>query len=124
MARAEPPQLLARAVAKAARDMRKLDAASAELGYLCVGLAKRLAPNDTGRLARSVTFAVRKPRRGQASRVVVTASTPYVMPIHWGWPARGIPPSKFLTRALDRMNQSGTLTETYTDAVIDILEAI
>jgi phage gpG-like protein len=54
------------------------------------------APHKSGALAKSV--------RGsrQAARAVVAAGgarVPYAGPIHWGWPARGIPARPFMLDA-------------------------
>ena len=52
--------------------------------------AQRRVPRRTGRLASSM-----KPTRSK-KRASVTARVPYSKPIHWGWPARGIPANEYL----------------------------
>ena len=53
---------------------------------------------ETGKLAMSIGFNVR------ARSAAVTAgsrSVPYAAPIHWGWPAHNIVPTKFIYKAFD-----------------------
>lgn len=64
--------------------------------------AARLAPRQTGRLAASL-----KPTRTKNKAAVRAGSArvPYAGAINYGWPARGIPASRFLQRAIDADTQ-------------------
>jgi hypothetical protein len=121
----DTPKALAKAMAKAAADMRALDEASAQLGASLVGLARGRAPmGRTGNLRASVAFRVTRPGKGLDSQVRVTAgspSVPYAAPIHWGWPARNIAPNYYLTDPLGRMVDHDVIDQAYADKVSEIL---
>ena len=57
--------------------------------------ARRRAPRRTGRLASSITTSRAK------NEALIGSGLVYAPPIHWGWPARGITPSLFLTGAAE-----------------------
>ena len=118
------PSKLAKALDKAAAEMRQLDAASAELGATLVGLARHGAPHRSGRLAASIAFAVGRPSRTVDSQVRVTAGgpqVPYAAAIHWGWPRRNIAKQPFLVEPLGRMADRDVIATVYADKVSDIL---
>lgn len=124
MAGFDTPKALAKALAKAAEEMRELDAASAELGALGVSLARKLCPQRKGTLRASIAFRVGKPSKGLHTQVRITAGgsrAPYAAPIHWGWKRRNIRPQPFLMDALGRMDSSGAIEDTYIEKVEEIL---
>ena len=47
-------------------------------------------PYDSGRLRRSMKH------RATSSEATLESNVPYAAPIHWGWPARNIPPQPFV----------------------------
>lgn len=118
---------LATELRKAQTRMSDLDPAAAQVGALLVEVAKRHAPARTGRLRGAVRFSVRKSKQtrgGVRSAVFAGASTPYAMPIHYGWPAHNIRPNKFLTISLDKLDRSGKAVEIYTAAITDALNRL
>ena len=120
----DTPSKLAKALDKAAADMRHLDAASAELGATLVGLSRGLAPARSGDLRASIAFRVAKPNAKVDTQVGGTAGSAavrYAGPIHWGWKARNIAASLFLVDALGRMVDRDVIGTVYADAVDDIL---
>lgn len=124
MAGFDTPKALAKALAKAAGEVRGLDEASAELGATLVSLARRLAPIRSGNLRASVAFRVARPTRKADTQVNVTAggaAIKYAQPIHWGWKVRGIQPSLFLTDGLGRMADHDVIDKAYADKVSEIL---
>jgi hypothetical protein len=113
-----------------ARELRaSLDHASAELGDLSdthaevaarwAAAARAAAPVVSGRLRATVRA------EHAATAAVVTAGgagVPYAGPIHWGWPARNIAPSEFITGTAETM--APTWTDTYQSAVGRIVDRI
>lgn len=85
---------LRRALRRAGNDLEDLKAANAEAaGHVA---SSTNPPRVTGALAGSVRSSGTKTagivRAGRAA-------IPYAGPIHYGWPARGIPENPFLTHA-------------------------
>jgi hypothetical protein len=120
----DTPKALAKAMAKAADEVRGLDEASAELGATLVSLSRRLTPNRSGNLRASIAFRIARPTKKADTQVNVTAggaAIKYAQPIHWGWPKRGIKPSLFLTDALGRMADHDVIDKAYADKVSEIL---
>lgn len=81
---------------KAGQDTQDLKEANAAVAALVASAASARAPRQSGTLAGS--------GRGNRAvgRATVTfggARVPYAGPIHWGWPARGIPPQPFIPEA-------------------------
>jgi len=120
----DTPKALAKAMAKAADEVRGLDEASAELGATLVALARRGVPVRSGNLRSTIGFRVGKPGKKIDSQVRVSAGgarAPYAAPIHWGWAKRNIEKNPFLMDPLGRMVDSGTIQEAYADKVSEIL---
>jgi hypothetical protein len=86
---------LAAALDKIAGGLDDLDDAADDTVTIVVARARRLAPTDTGALARSITG------RGTGSTATVGAGARYATPIHSGVPSRGIRPHPFLFDAVD-----------------------
>lgn len=59
------------------------------------------APFRTGRLRDSIKASASKTGASATVRAGTKVRVPYAGVIHWGWPARGIEPNEFITRALD-----------------------
>jgi len=64
----------------------------ADLARTAETLARRFAPQDTGRLARSLTG------RHADNRVTVATSLPYAPAVNYGVPRRGIRATHFMQR--------------------------
>lgn len=75
--------------------LKQLDEAAAETVAFVVARARRLAPTDTGALARSISG------RGTGSTATVGTAIAYAAPVHFGVPRRRIPPRPFLFGAVD-----------------------
>lgn len=79
-------------------------------------------PQRSGRLRQSV-----KAMASQSSGSVKAGSparVPYAAPIHWGWPARGIAPNRFIWDARDEVLDNGTLQEVYEKAMEQALRGV
>jgi len=57
--------------------------------------ARVYAPKRSGRLAASIKAS----KTANKASVRAGGRVAYAAPIHWGWPARGIPASEFLLKA-------------------------
>lgn len=79
-------------------------------------------PQRSGRLRSSVKALASQSsgsvKAGTASRV------PYAAPIHWGWPARGIEPNRFIWDARNEVLDNGTLQEVYEKAMEQALRGV
>lgn len=84
---------------------------------LIVKRALPRVPVLTGRLKASVrALASQTAARG----AVGGARVPYAPPIHWGWPAKGIPRRPFLLDALDEAKGDGVdIYEARIDRLLD-----
>lgn len=80
-------------------DLKDANAAAAAL---VAAEAQARAPRRSGALAGSV-----RGNRAAGKAVVAAgkAKVPYAGPIHWGWPARGIPARPFITQAATATQQ-------------------
>lgn len=80
------------ALKSAGADLRDLRRVNLDAARVASAAAAAAAPRRTGALAGSV-------RAGATQTAGLiragTATVPYARPIHWGWPARNIPPSLF-----------------------------
>ena len=83
-------------------DMQNLEAAFARISVDMAGEARRLAPVVTGMLVASIAPAPLK----YAARI--GSSLIYTGPIHWGWPARNIAASLFMSLAADAVVDRAT----------------
>lgn len=77
------------------RAPRELNKASKRVAMAVARQAADYAPRDSGTLAASIRVGSR------GDRITLRSPLPYAAPIHWGWPARNIRGSFFLTRAAD-----------------------
>lgn len=73
--------------------MRNLGAINKRVGAVITPIAAAKAPKVTGRLAQSIRPAA------QQSRVRIASRLPYAGPQHWGWAARNIEPTHFISDA-------------------------
>jgi hypothetical protein len=107
---------LRRTLARAGDELGDLSAVNRRVGDLVAGQARALAPHRSGQLAGTV--------RATAAAAVVnlTATAPYAGPIHWGWPARGIPAQPFLSDAATRTEP--TWVGFYFDELVDVLAKV
>jgi hypothetical protein len=102
---------------RAGDDLGDLVDVHGEISRLVV--ASTRAPRRSGRLAGTV--------RGSGTKTVATvragrSSVPYAGPIHYGWPARHIAPSPFLTDAAHGTEPAWRAM--YLDAVEKILARV
>lgn len=86
-----------RQLSKAGAEAEELRELMIQIGQLVARDARARAPVDTGRLSSTVRHG-----RGKTKAVIRAggARAPYAGVIHYGWPARNIKPSEFLTRAV------------------------
>lgn len=86
-----------RALSKAGADAQDMRDLMHDIGQIVVAGAS--PPRRLGLLAGTVRAG-----RGKTKAVIRagSAKVPYANPIHWGWPARGIPRNPFLTDSLQR----------------------
>lgn len=87
---------LRRTLRQAGDDLTDLKEANARAARVVEPAARSKAPVDTGRLASTIRSS------GTKTAGVVRAgrkSVPYAGPIHFGWPARGIPATPFIADA-------------------------
>lgn len=77
-------------------DLADLKAANAAAAATVAAAAASRAPRRSGRLAASVRG---NRAAGRATVAAGGAAVPYAGPIHYGWPARGIPGRPFVTDA-------------------------
>jgi len=87
---------LVRTLGKAASELDDLKDAHQRAAEIVAGEARARAPRRTGALANTAR-AMRQARRARVQ--VGTGGVPYAMPIHWGWPARGIAANPFVSEA-------------------------
>lgn len=81
---------------RAGLDLEDLKAAHARAAQIASNAAAARAPVRSGTLAGTVRSS------GTKTAGIVRAGfarVPYAGPIHWGWPARGIPANTFITDA-------------------------
>jgi phage gpG-like protein len=104
---------------RAGEDRGDLKDAHAEVAAYVATAARAAAPIASGKLAATI-----RGNRAAASAVVKAggAAVPYAGPIHWGWPARGIPAREFLTATAAETEPHWT--ETYLDAIRRIVDRI
>ena len=110
--RVEGAARLRRTLKQAGDDLGDLKAAHASAAEIAATASAALAPRRTGTLAQTV--------RGSGTKTAATlragfASVPYAGPIHWGWPARGIRPSPFLSDGAQ--SSEGTWLPIYETAI-------
>lgn len=117
--RVEGAANLRRTMRKAGDDLGDLQEAHAAAAAIAGARARETAPQRTGRLASSVRWSGAK---ATATVRAGGASVPYAMPIHWGWPARGIPAQPFISEAA-RATESAW-TAVYEAAVEAILHRV
>lgn len=94
--RVEGAAELRRTLKRAGDDLSDLKDAHREAANIVTVASRVKAPKRTGQLAASVRGS------GAATTATIRAgrsSVPYAGPIHWGWPARGIPANPFITEA-------------------------
>lgn len=95
--RVEGAASLRRTLRRAGEDLQDLKEAHAAAGAIAGGRARDTAPRGpSGRLAASVRWS------GAAASATIragSAGVPYALPIHWGWPRRGIPAQPFISTA-------------------------
>jgi HK97 gp10 family phage protein len=99
---------------RAARDVERMEEATARAAELVAEDAARRAPKRTGRLARSV---VSRPRAGVAQ---VAATAPYGMFVEYGTSRN--PPRPFMRPAL--ASKTAAVTAIYLAEVKDILSTV
>lgn len=77
-------------------EVNDLKDAFSKISTTGAGIAARLAPKKSGRLARTV-----RGNRAQSKAVIRAgfASAPHAGPINYGWPKRNIKASSFMQRA-------------------------
>jgi hypothetical protein len=110
---------LRRALKKAGADMRQLTDAHRAASSIVAAEAAARAPRRSGALAGSVRAQATRTR----GRVAVGgAAIPYAGPIHWGWPARHIAPSLFVTEAAAVTEP--TWVERYEQGIAEIVQKV
>lgn len=117
--RVEGAAQLRRTLRRAGDDLTDLKGAHAAAGAIAGQAARTNGPRRTGRLLGSVRWS------GSATGAVVRAgraSVPYAMPIHWGWPSRGITAQPWVTKAAQ--DTEPVWSEVYADAVQRILNRV
>lgn len=85
---------LRKTLREAGSDLEDLKAANKQAADIAATAAKARTPKLTGRLAGDIRASGTKTAgtiRAGRKRI------PYAGPIHWGWPARNIEPSMYLT---------------------------
>lgn len=96
-----------------ADDLRE---AHAEAAGVVEQRAEQLVPRRSGRLAGSISSAV----RGSGGVVEAGGSLPYGAVIHFGWPGHGIEPQPFLYDAADERRDA--VIEVYEDRMNQIIK--
>jgi hypothetical protein len=107
-----------RATLKAAgADMSELSDLHQRVAQLVANAAR--PPMRSGKLART-----QKGRRRRTSAIVTAGSdaVPYALPIHWGWPSRGIAPNTWLTNAAHATEPRWAAL--YEDELVRIVESV
>lgn len=94
VARVEGAKELRASLKRAGADMKDFTAAHRAVSTLVAGRAGPATPRVSGRLAGSI-----RPGGTQTQAIARAGgvAVPYANPIHWGWPARNIRASLFLT---------------------------
>jgi len=105
---------LAAALNKIAAGVDDLDEAADDTVTLIVARARRLAPSDTGALARSIAGT------GTGSTATVGAGARYATPVHSGVPSRGMRPRPFLFDAVDA--ERGRILDAYARNVQTLID--
>ncbi|MCB4209163.1 hypothetical protein [Arthrobacter sp. UM1] len=77
-------------------DLSRLKALHREVGEIVADGARQRTPRRRGRLVGSIRVS---PRQTGVSIRAGRKAIPYAGPVHWGWPARGIGQSLYLTDA-------------------------
>lgn len=110
---------LARSLKRAGQDVDELKDAHWRAAGIVAKAAAERAPRRSGRLAGSIR-AARQVRRAQV--LAGRASVPYAAPIHWGWPARNISASLFMSSAAQ--DTEAEWTKAYFDDVQAALDKV
>jgi len=84
-----------RALRQTAEELGELRQARSDTSQIVTAAARGRAPRRTGRLAASGRAGADDKSAG------TTFTVPYANPIHWGWPARKIPPQPFALSAAE-----------------------
>jgi hypothetical protein len=87
---------LAATMKRAGADLRDLTALNRSAAAVVGAAAKARAPRRSGALAGSVRVGG---TRTAGTVRAGSASVPYAMPIHWGWPSRNITAQPFISDA-------------------------
>ena len=96
-----------------------LKSAHAKAAGIVVGYARPHTPRRSGRLAESVRST------GTGTAAIIRAgfaSVPYANPIHWGWPARHIVATPWISR--DARASEDVWRQVYEDAVSRLVDRI
>jgi len=110
---------LARTMRKAGVDISELKDAHTRAASIVADYAAGIAPRRSGRLAGSI----RPAKQAKRARIMAgSAAVPYAGPIHWGWPARNIEASLFLSRAAQATEAQWT--KAYLDDVQAALDKV
>lgn len=99
----EGARQLRSALKRAGAELGELTDAHREAAALVASAAAARAPQRTGRLAASIRPNASRTRARVAAG---GAATPYAGPIHWGWPARNIAESLFVTEAAAELEET------------------
>lgn len=107
---------LRRALGRAGTDLRQLNDAHRAASTIVAQAAGAYVPRRSGVLAASI-----RPQgtRARARVAAGGAAVPYAGPIHWGWPARHIAPTLFITEAAS--NTEPIWTGRYEDEIAKIV---
>lgn len=110
---------LRREMRRAGVDMAELKTANREAANVVLPIAEGLAPIRTGALRASM-------RTGATQKAGIVKAggklRPYAGPIHWGWPAKGMPPRPWISVAA--VKSEGLWEEAYTEHIQKILKQI
>lgn len=99
-------------------DLADLKAVNGDAASVAAGGAKRLVPEVTGRLARTIRSAGTK--TAGIVRVGNNTSVRYAGPVHWGWFRRHVRENPFASQgAQDTESTWVPLYETYLDNTLD-----
>jgi len=105
---------LAAALSAIGDGLDDLTGAAGDTVSIVVARARRLAPVDTGALARSLSG------RGSGSTATISSSSTYAMPVHFGVPARGQRANPFLHKAVEQ--EQSKILAAYTTDVDHLIE--
>lgn len=107
------------ALKKAGADMESVKDAMGAIGDTVATAARPQAPYESGALAATIRA---NRAAGRATVMAGSARVPYALPIHWGWPRRGITGRPFVLEAAQATEARWMVD--FTDAVQKILDAI